>query len=169
MAVHERDRHLLGDNRVGANMAVNSKDFLAGLIFIGIGLLFALGTIELEMGTPLKLGPGAFPLMLAGVLILLGAVIVIQALRHPTDHVMVIPWRGTPLILLAPIVFGLTVRGLGLLIAVALVVLISAYASRRMSLKLAMALTVGLTAFCILVFNVGLGLPVRLIGPWLGG
>jgi len=48
-------------------------------------------------------------------------------------------------------------------------VAVSAYSSRRMSLKLALALIVGLTLFCVLVFHVGLGLPVRLIGPWLGG
>jgi putative tricarboxylic transport membrane protein len=34
---------------------------------------------------------------------------------------------------------------------------------------LAILLTIGLTVFCILVFNVGLGLPLRLIGPWLRG
>ena len=73
------------------------------------------------------------------------------------------------MILAAPVVFGLTVRGLGLVPALALVVLISAFASRRMSLWLAVALTVGLTVFCVLVFSLGLGLPLRLFGPWLGG
>ena len=73
------------------------------------------------------------------------------------------------LILLAPVVFGVTVRGFGLLVSVALVVAISAFASRRMSWRLAIALTVGLTLFCVIVFNVGLRLPVRLFGPWVGG
>jgi hypothetical protein len=48
------------------------------------------------------------------------------------------------------------------------VALISAFASRRMSVSLAIALTVGLTVFCVLVFSLGLGLPLRLFGPWLG-
>ena len=78
-----------------------------------------------------------------------------------------VPWRGLVLILAAPVVFGLTVRGLGLLPAIALVALISSFASRRMRPVLAAAITVVLTAFCVLVFNVGLGLPIRLIGPWL--
>jgi hypothetical protein len=30
-------------------------------------------------------------------------------------------------------------------------------------------LTVGLTLFCVLVFRIGLGLPLKLVGPWLGG
>lgn len=149
-------------------MTANIKDLSAGLLFIAIAVLFAVGTLDLDLGTPLRLGPGAFPLLLAGVLALLGLFIAVQAFRNPVAHVVVIPWRGIALILIAPIIFGLTVRGLGLLISVALVVAVSAFASRRMSLKLAVGLTVGLTVFCVLVFNVGLGLPVRLFGPWLG-
>jgi hypothetical protein len=82
---------------------------------------------------------------------------------------MVIPWRGILLIVVAPVVFGLTVRGLGLVASIALVVAISAFASQRMSARLAVMLTVGLTLFCVLVFRIGLGLPLKLVGPWLGG
>lgn len=149
-------------------MTANIKDLSAGLLFIAIAAMFGLGALDLDLGTPLKLGPGAFPLLLAGLLAMLGAIVVLQAFRNPAAHVVVIPWRGIALILIAPIIFGLTIRGLGLLISVALVVAVSAYASRRMSLKLAIGLTIGLTIFCVLVFNVGLGLPVRLFGPWVG-
>ncbi|WP_119304067.1 tripartite tricarboxylate transporter TctB family protein [Dongia deserti] len=150
-------------------MNANSKDLSAGLLFIAIAALFAFQTRDLDMGTPLRLGPGAFPLLLAGVLALLGLIIVLQAFRNPVTHSMTIPWRGIVLIVLAPIVFGLTVRGLGLVASIALVVLISAYASRRMHLKLATLLTIGLTLFCVLVFSIGLGLPLRLVGSWLRG
>ncbi len=150
-------------------MNANSKDLSAGLLFVAIAALFAAGTLELSLGTPSRLGPGAFPLLLACALALLGLIIIAQAFRHPTSNVVAVPWRGIALIVAAPVLFGLTVRGLGLVASVALVVAISAFASQRMSLKLAVALTVGLTAFCVLVFNVGLGLPLRLVGPWLGG
>jgi hypothetical protein len=150
-------------------MNANTKDLSAGLLFIAIAALFGYGSIDLDLGTLLKLGPGAFPLLLAGVLALLGLIIVAQAFRNPVTHEMVLPWRGIVLIVLAPILFGLTVRGLGLVPGIALVVAVSAFASSRMSVKLAIALTIGLTVFCVLVFNIGLGVPVRLIGPWLGG
>lgn len=150
-------------------MTANRKDLSAGLLFIAIAALFALGTIDLDLGTPLKLGPGAFPLLLAGMLALLGLVIVAKAFRTPGADAVAMPWRGMVLIVVAPIAFGLTVRGLGLAAAIALVVAISAFASRRMSWQLAIALIIGLTIFCVLVFHVGLGLPVRLVGPWLGG
>jgi hypothetical protein len=150
-------------------MTVNVKDLGAGLIFIVIGLLFARGALNQEIGTALRMGPGYFPLVLAGILVALGVAIVVRGFGHaaaPGWHV--IPWRGLLFILASPIVFGLTVRGLGLAPAVALVVLLSSFASRRMSVPLALALTVGLTMFCVLVFSYGLGLPLRLFGPWLG-
>lgn len=154
---------------MGVAMNVNTKDLPAGLLFIAIAALFALGTQELDLGTARKLGPGAFPLILAGALGLLGLIIVAQAFRNPVTHAMVIPWRGILLIIVAPVLFGLTVRGLGLVASIALVVIVSAFASHRMSAKLAILLTIGLTVFCVLVFSIGLGLPLRLIGPWLGG
>jgi hypothetical protein len=150
-------------------MNANTKDVSAGLLFIAIAALFAFGTLELELGTARKLGPGAFPLMLSGVLGLLGLIIMAKGFRNPVAHEMTLPWRGILLIALAPILFGLTVRGVGMVAAIAIVVAVSAYSSRRMSLKLAAALIVGLTLFCVLVFHIGLGLPVRLVGPWLGG
>jgi uncharacterized membrane protein len=149
-------------------MRLNVKDIGAGGIFIAIGLLFGVGALHHELGTALRMGPGYFPLVLAGLLVTLGVVIVAYGLGHSATGRLTVPWRGLVLILAAPVVFGVTVRGLGLVPALALVALISAFASRRMSLALAVALAVGLTAFCVLVFSLGLGLPLRLFGPWLG-
>ena len=50
-----------------------------------------------------------------------------------------------------------------------LVALISAFASQRMPVLLAFVLSVALTIFCVVVFSLGLGLPLRLFGPWLLG
>ena len=150
-------------------MTVNIRDIGAGLIFIAIGLLFGLGSIGLEIGTALRMGPGYFPLVLAGLLVALGLIILAQGFGQPTPGRVAVPWRGLVLILAAPVVFGLTVRGLGLVPAVMLVALISAFASQRMPVLLAFVLSVALTIFCVVVFSLGLGLPLRLFGPWLLG
>jgi hypothetical protein len=145
------------------------RDVLAGAIFIALGLVFLIGALGLERGTAFRMGPGYFPLVLAGLLVLIGAAIALRALREEelAINMHAVPWRGLVLILGAPVLFGLTVRGLGLLPAIAIVALISSFASRRMKPVLAAGITVVLTVFCVLVFNVGLGLPIRLIGPWL--
>jgi Tripartite tricarboxylate transporter TctB family len=149
-------------------MSFNVKDLGAGTIFLAIGLLFGVGAMHHELGTALRMGPGYFPLLLAGLLVTLGLIIVGYGLGHSAPGRLTIPWRGLVLVLAAPVIFGLTVRGLGLAPALALVALISAFASRRMSVSLAVGLSVGLTVFSVLVFSVALGLPLRLFGPWLG-
>jgi hypothetical protein len=149
-------------------MSCDVQNLGAGVIFIAIGLLFGVGATNLDLGTALRMGPGYFPLILAALLVVLGLAIVVSGLGHTVPDRLRVPWRALVLILAAPVVFGLTVRGLGLAPALALVALISAFASHRMSVALAVGLSLGLTAFCVLVFSFGLGLPLRLFGPWLG-
>jgi Tripartite tricarboxylate transporter TctB family len=149
-------------------MSFDIRDIGAGLIFIVIGLLFGLGAMDLELGTALRMGPGYFPLILAGLLVALGLLIVVHGLGHSATGRLTVSWRGLVPILAAPVVFGLTVRGLGLAPALALVALISAFGSQRVSVALAVVLAVGLSVFCVLIFSLGLGLPLRLFGPWLG-
>ena len=60
-----------------------------------------------------------------------------------------------------------TLVAYGLVIALPLAIIAAAAASRRTSLLTGVALVVGLTVFCILVFSYGLGLPLPLIGRWL--
>jgi hypothetical protein len=59
----------------------SSRDFCAGLIFIcfGIAALFIGGSYP--MGTSSRMGPGYFPVLLGGILTLLGFIIAGQGLR----------------------------------------------------------------------------------------
>ncbi|WP_271201361.1 tripartite tricarboxylate transporter TctB family protein [Methylopila turkensis] len=146
---------------------MNTRDAAAGGIFIAIAAAFALGTMDLTIGTALRMGPGYFPLLLAGVLGLLGVIILLKSFGRPSVEIGTVPWRGAALILISPIVFGLTIRWLGLAPSVALVVAISAFASRRSTVKLAVALTLALTLFCVIVFQRWLGLPIPVFnGPF---
>jgi hypothetical protein len=56
-----------------------------------------------------------------------------------------------------------------LAIALPALVLISAAASDRFRWWLSLLLSAGLAIFCVLVFLNGLGVPLPLLGPWLGG
>ena len=112
-------------------MIVNRKDLLCGLIFIVIGLLFAVGTKELPLGTAFRMGPGYFPLVLCGLLILIGLIIAVRAFGQEGTPLGGVPWRALLLILPATVIFGYTVRGLGLVPAIFLVAFSSAFASRQ--------------------------------------
>ena len=99
-------------------ISFDRTNVLCGAIFVAFGAFFAIQALGMEIGTAFRMGPGFFPLGLAGILILLGLIIIIQATRVQGEPVGPIAWRGALLILPAPIVFGLTVRGLGFVPAV---------------------------------------------------
>ncbi len=101
-------------------------------------------------------------------LVLLGLIILVQAIRVQGEPVGLIAWRGILLILPAPIFFGLTVRGLGFLPSIFLTALIASFASQRMRPLTAILLSAGVTLFSFVVFSYALGLPFRRFGPWLG-
>lgn len=147
---------------------VNRQDLVAGLFFVAIGLFFGLTAyFDLKIGTGNRMGPGYFPVMLSIAMVILGALITVKAIGKDTPATGTIPWRGALLILACPLIFGATVQGLGLVPALAISVFIASFASQRMTPLLALALTFGLTAFCVLVFHFGLGSPIRLYGPWI--
>jgi hypothetical protein len=68
-----------------------TKDFLAGLMFLGFGLLAYVvaftnlssffGQTRLPLGTPVRMGPGYVPQMLSFVMMALGAIIALWSIR----------------------------------------------------------------------------------------
>jgi Tripartite tricarboxylate transporter TctB family len=153
---------------------VNGKravpDILAGLIFVAFGLAFAVTSLSYELGTPLRMGPGYFPLVLGGILVLLGLLIVGKGFISGSDaeeRLGSVPWRALFLIVVAVLFFGLTVRGLGLVPATAVTALLTALASYRTGILAAVAIAAGLTVLCVLVFLVALQLRLPMFGPWL--
>jgi putative tricarboxylic transport membrane protein len=153
---------------------VNGKravtDILAGLIFVAFGLAFAITSLSYELGTPLRMGPGYFPLALGGILVLLGLLIMVKGFiagSGAEERLGSFPWRALLLIVLAVLFFGLTVRGLGLVPATAVTALLTALASSRTSVLAAMAIAAGLTVLCVLIFVLALQVRLPLFGPWL--
>jgi Tripartite tricarboxylate transporter TctB family len=151
-------------------MEVDRKDTTAGIFFIVVGGFFAIYAYShLRTGILLRMGPGYFPLAVGIILALLGVATVVKAVGRPSVSFGRISWRGLFLISLAPIIFGTTIMGLGFIPSLALSLLVSAFASRMIKPWVAAALTVFLVVLCTLVFDVGLGLPLKLFGPWVGG
>ena len=146
---------------------VDPAEALCGAIFIGLGIAFAWQSYELDIGTAFRMGPGYFPLLLALVLIVLGAVIFFRSTRVQGEAIGAIAWRGIFFILPAPIFFGFTVRGLGFVPALFFSALIASFASHKMRPVMAVLLSVAITVFSVAVFNYGLGLPFQRFGPWL--
>jgi hypothetical protein len=145
------------------------KDLLAGLIFIGFGLAFGYATLGYQIGTALRMGPGYFPLVLSGIMVLLGVVITVQSFATGPDETPLgrVPWLGLVLIMAALAFFGLTVRGLGLAPALFVTTFLSAFASERTGVIGALIMAAGLVIVAMAIFIWGLGIPLQVIGPWL--
>ena len=140
---------------------------ICGAFFILTGAVFAWQSLAVDLGSWLRIGPGGMPLALSLLLILLGGIILLQALRTVGEPVGTIAWRGMFFITIAPIVFGLTVRGLGFVGAVFITALFACFASFKMKPLPALALSIALTVFATAVFSYALGLPFERFGPWL--
>ena len=149
-------------------MPKSVKDLLAGLAFIAFGLAFGYAALGYELGTALRMGPGYFPLVLAGILVALGIGVIVEGmLAGEGGDIGTVPWRGAALILGALAFFGYAVQGLGLAPTLFVTVFLAALASQRTGIPTAALLALALTAFCIAIFVYGLGVTLPLVGPWL--
>ncbi len=146
--------------------SIDPVNGICGALLAATGVFFACQSLGLELGTSTRMGPGYFPLALSIILIALGLIILVQATRFSGESIGPIAWRGMFFILPAPIFFGLTVRGLGFVPSLFLTCLIASFASMRMKLLHAIILSAAITAFSVLVFSYGLGLPFQRFGPW---
>jgi Tripartite tricarboxylate transporter TctB family len=143
-------------------------DLLAGGIFVLIGGAFVVGSLGYELGTPLRMGPGAFPLLVGATVATLGLAIVIKGfIAGEVITFGPIPWRAVALIVVAVMFFGYTVRQLGFVPTAAVTALLAALASSRVRLLTAVAVAAALTVASTLIFVVALQLRIPLWGPWL--
>ncbi len=149
-------------------MAHNPKDFWTGLTYIVVGSGAMMISRDYEMGTALRMGPAYFPTILSALLMIIGIISIVRAFLRSGSPIGVIAWRGLFVIVVSTLLFGLIVRGAGVVIALPLLVILSASASIRFNWKYSFAEAVGITVFCILVFLKGLGVPLPMLGSWFG-
>ncbi|MFT4151766.1 MAG: tripartite tricarboxylate transporter TctB family protein [Paracoccaceae bacterium] len=146
---------------------IDTTDAAAGVLLMLAAAFFGWQTVGLEIGTSLRMGPGYFPMILSGLLFILGALVLLKSLKSAHEPMGRFAWRGMAFILPAPVFFGLTVRGLGFVPSLFITTLIASQASMRMKPVPALILSVLVTIFSTLVFSYALGLPFRRFGPWL--
>ncbi len=145
------------------------KDFCAGLIYLAIGLCAIYIGRELPMGTALKMGPAYFPAVLGWLLSFIGLISLIRSFLQQGEPIPAFAWKPLLLITGATVVFGLLVRNAGLLIALPLFIIMTAFASSKFRWGPTLVLATVATALCALVFVKGLGVPLPLIGRWFSG
>jgi hypothetical protein len=146
----------------------NPTDLLTGLIFGGLGIMFVVVSGDYRLGTARQMGPGYFPTALGILLAVLGTVLALKSQFGKTGVLEHFAWRPLLLVVVATVLFGLTVRGAGLVPAIVLLAVTSFAASDRFRPTTAFALAATLSLFSWGLFRIGLGLPLPAFGTWFG-
>ncbi len=145
------------------------KDFWSGAMFAAVGAAAVVFARNHPMGTAMRMGPAYFPVALGALLALIGVALIARSLVRSGPPIGPFAFRKLALVLGSTVLFGLVLRPLGLAGAIVLLVVPSAYASRRFRWPVAIALAAGLALGSSLMFVRLLGLPIPILGAWLGG
>ena len=142
-------------------------NLLAGVFFLAVGIAGTLMSRDYPLGTARAMGPGYFPMVLGGLMILAALALLASSFVGERQ-----PWpsrpavKATALVLGGTLLFALLLKPAGLLVASVALVLVGGSASieaRPLSLLL---LAVGLAVGSVVVFVHGLGQSMPVLGSW---
>ena len=149
------------------------KDFFAGLMFLVVGVAFAIGATDYSIGTGARMGPGYFPMILGVLMSILGLAIAAKGLVVETpdgDKVGKWAWKQIVFVLAANFVFGILLVGVpalgipqfGLIVAIFGLVVVASLGGHSFNVKevsiLAIILAVG--SYVAFVWALNLQFPV---------
>jgi hypothetical protein len=142
---------------------LNNKDVWAGVMLIAIGAAAMFFARNYPFGTSLRMGPGYFPMLLGGLLILFGLYTFASGLRSGEPIAGSWSLRALVIVPLSLVLFGVLVERAGFVPAMIVLIFGSATASTEFRFVEVLLFSLALTALCAAVFVWGLGLPYPLI------
>ena len=136
----------------------NPRDFWSGVLFtlLGVGAL-VIGS-KYTLGTAARMGPGYFPRILGILLIVLGVVIALRALRVRGEAMPRFRLRPLVVVLGSVVLFGLIVRPLGVALSTVILIVVASAASSEFRPREALVSGLLLAALAVGVFVIGLQL-----------
>ncbi|HEX6138658.1 MAG TPA: tripartite tricarboxylate transporter TctB family protein [Casimicrobiaceae bacterium] len=141
------------------------KDFWSGALFIAIGIATLVLGSKYALGTAARMGPGYFPRILGILLIVLGGILAVRAMRTAGAPVSRVHWRPTLIVLGSVVLFGAIVRTLGVALSTVILIMTASAASHEFRPRESLVVGACLAALAVGVFVVGLQLQLP-IWPW---
>ena len=141
------------------------KDFWAGVLYIAFGATAMVIALNYPAGSAGRMGPGYFPRGLGAILIALGLILSLRALRLQGVAPTFPSFKPLLVVIGSVIAFGLAAPPLGLVVATIILVVVSSMASDEFSWKAAVISSVLLAAFVVIAFAKGLQLQMP-VWPW---
>ena len=137
------------------------KDFWSGVMFCGFAAVALLAARGYSLGSAGKMGPGYFPLLLGGVLAGLGVVLIARSIVITGEPVARLHMLPLTIVAAAICLFGIMIEPLGLVLALAVLTVLSAAAGRPFRPLETAALTLALIVLSVGIFVYALGLPLN--------
>lgn len=165
-AAGEMTRHL--SRGLGMKVDIrNNKDFFAGLYLILTGAVAMVIALDYPMGSAVRMGPGYFPTVLGGIMILFGLYVMSMGIKSREKIQGNWSLRALVVLSVTMVVFGYMMEHVGFIPALVVLIFGSATAGRQFKFVEITLLTIGLTVGSVALFIYGLGLPYPLIkGLW---
>ena len=136
------------------------QDFWAGLMFIGFGVFFiVVALVYYQMGSAVRMGPAYFPVLLGGLLAVLGLVVLVDSVIEKGPPIAKFHFRPLLFIAASSLAFAYLLKPLGLVLASVALIFISAYGGHEFKWKEVAIMSVVLVIFAVLVFVKALSLP----------
>jgi len=140
----------------------NQEDFWAGIMFAGFGALAIWLSTDYPLGTAARMGPGYFPTYLGGIMLLLGAIVALMALK--TEGAKITPFAWKPMIMLSLgfAIFGWGVDHIGFIPALFGLTVVTCAAGQTFKIVEVLILSAALIAGAVGIFIYGIELPFPL-------
>jgi len=141
------------------------QDLGSGLIFMSFGAIAVVLAPSYHIGTALRMGPGYFPLILGGLMVLVGAALILRSFRV-TDPPPALPrLRPFAAVIAAAAIFALIVDSAGVVVTSIVTLTITYSGVRGGNRRELLLLCIGMTAAVCVVFIYILGMPLYIWPP----
>ncbi|WP_244670246.1 tripartite tricarboxylate transporter TctB family protein [Rhodoplanes elegans] len=138
------------------------RDYYGGLVLFGLAMFMLWAGSDLPGTRGFAFGPGTGPRIFASVLAALSLIVMVVGIFAQGPGLERYAWRGPLFITLGTLLFAMTIRQFGLVIASYLSIVTVAAGSSEVRWIETLIWAAVLTAFCILVFPIALSLPLQL-------
>lgn len=140
-----------------------NADALSGLMFVSLGVLGMVLSLQENLGSGPRMGPGFVPLILSAGLCGLGGLVLVRGLAGQGDILRLGTVRPAVMIVLSIVAFALCIRNLGMFPATFIAVCLACYAQSSPNIREVVFLALGLAIFCSVVFVWALGLSIPVL------
>jgi hypothetical protein len=138
------------------------QDLGAGVLFLLFGCAGLVLGRELDFGTARSMGPGYFPMLISGLIILIGLVVTARSFSIEGPAIERLQFRPIVVLLVSLAIFSLLIREVGVVITSIVMMVAAAYARPKVAIVETLIFAVCVAAFVALVFVYGLNQPMPL-------